>query len=83
MSSKRKHDDLDLELSVFEELRAKVQEAEKRKRKYYREWQKADKEYSQLFQQLTQMCDHNWEIDRTSFDPCMTCWECTKCGACR
>jgi hypothetical protein len=80
MSSEDNHENISESLE-FRNLQQKVAEINKKKYEYYTKWQNAQKEYSRLHNSLMNMCNHNWERDYSSFDPCSTCWECKKCGA--
>jgi hypothetical protein len=66
---------------AFDKLKEKVYNVNMEKWNYYKLFEKLDLEYRKLQNELEKMCQHEWEIDRDSFDPCRTCLVCKKCGS--
>ena len=68
---------------AFDELKQKVHDANMQRLKYYKLFQNYERKHSKLQRELEAMCQHEWKVNRTAFDPCHTCYECKKCGDCR
>ena len=65
---------------MFEEQNNKINEIDKKRWYHYKLWQEYSKEYKKLKDELESECDHEWIVDRTSFDICRTQYKCKKCN---
>lgn len=61
----------------FYELKEEIHNMNIERIKYYNLLQKSESEY--VKNKLETMCQHKWEIDNDSCDPCRVFWECKKC----
>ena len=66
------------------ELKNEVERVENiwKKAQYFkRQWGLLEKKYHEERRIIERNCEHNWEIDRSQYDPGHTWRYCTKCNA--
>ena len=66
----------------MEGISIQIHHLRQKRSRLIQETQETEEQLRKLQHELENLCEHEWVVDRTQYEH-RTCYECTKCGACR